>query len=63
MREPVELTPGQYKTKTAYHIDPLMAAVVVVVQPTWRSRINGEMDTADVRPDPPRYLPLRRRNR
>lgn len=35
-RPTIKMSPGQYKLKRAYHIDPLMAAMVEVVQPDGR---------------------------
>jgi hypothetical protein len=40
----VVLTPGQDARKTAYTIDPLMAAHKRVVQPSRPCRVNGEVD-------------------
>jgi hypothetical protein len=42
------MTPGQFKLKRAYHIDPLMAAMVVVENPPWATRSTNEVDTMTV---------------
>jgi len=47
-RNLVTLTPGQYKKKTAYHIDPLMAASVEVKDPEFFHRHNNEEDASDI---------------
>jgi Putative peptidoglycan binding domain/Transglycosylase SLT domain len=44
----VQLTPGQYKKKTAYHIDPLMAESVEIVEPEFFHRNDGEVDASDI---------------
>lgn len=40
------LTPGQYKSRSAYRIDPLLAAHVEIVQPDWQSRSDDEIADA-----------------
>ena len=45
---PIVLTPGQYQTKIAYRIDPILAECVVIEQPHWQSRTNGEQDGSGV---------------
>lgn len=50
MKGTITMSPGQYVKKSAFHPligDPLLQKMVSVVEPDWRSRINGElMDTA-----------------
>lgn len=59
----IQLTPGQLKSKTAYTIDPLMAEMVEVVQPDWRSRTNDEVECADFWKEQPVMGFLRRGER
>lgn len=44
----VKLTVGQYKKKTAYHIDPLMAKNVEIVRPDFFHRHNNEQDASEI---------------
>jgi hypothetical protein len=45
----VVLTPTAYRRKTAFQIDPLLHASVVIREPDGRARINGELDTVQLR--------------
>lgn len=44
----VQMTQGQYQRKRAYHIDPLMAASVEIIEPEFFHRHNGEIDADDL---------------
>jgi hypothetical protein len=56
---PITVTPGQWAKRVAYRIDPLMGNRVVVVQPAYPCRIDGELDAADLWKSRPRLTDSR----
>lgn len=51
MTTKVTMTAGQYKRKTAYHIDPILAESVDIVEPEFFPRHNNETYAVDVLKD------------
>lgn len=45
----IAMTVGQYKTRTALHIDPLLGKYVVIVDPPFTPRSNNELDAWEVK--------------
>lgn len=45
----IAVTVGQYKTRTALHIDPLLCKYVVIVDPPFTPRSDTELDAWETR--------------
>jgi len=45
----ITLTVGQYKTRVAMQVDPLLDKYVVIVDPPFTPRSNNEMDAWEVK--------------